>query len=105
SGLRVFGRGHGAPPKPVQNFVVLRGERDKNTDRRNAWLKWQLSPDPTGYVIYAGIAPDKLYTSVMVYSASEYYFRAMNRDRPYFFSIEAFNENGISARTPVVKAE
>jgi len=56
-------------------------------------------------VIYSGIAPDKLYTSVMVYSASEYYFRAMDRDRPYYFSIEVFNENGISPRTPVVKVE
>jgi xylan 1,4-beta-xylosidase len=100
SGLRVFGRGHGAKPGPVQGLVVLRGE----TDRRNAWIKWPLSADAQGYVLYAGLHPDRLYTSVMVYSAGEYTFRAMDRDRPYYFQIEAFNENGISARSAVVKS-
>ncbi len=101
SGLRVFGHGRGARPALVQNFVVLRGD----SDRRNAWLKWRMSPDATGYVIRAGIAPDKLYTSVMVYGANEYYFRAMDKSRGYYFQIEAFNENGISARSPTVRAE
>lgn len=101
SGLRVFGRGSGAAPKPVEGFVALRGE----SERRNAWLKWTASADATGYVIYCGIDPEKLYTSIMVYGANEYYFRAMDRDRPYFFQIEAFNENGISARSKVIRAE
>ncbi|MEW5978775.1 MAG: family 43 glycosylhydrolase [Acidobacteriota bacterium] len=101
SGLRVFGLGPGAKPGPVEGFVVLRGQ----SDRRNAWLKWRLSPDTTGYVIYAGVAPDKLYTSVMVYSAGEYYFRAMDTNRTYYFAIEAFNENGVSDLSSVVKAE
>ncbi len=56
-------------------------------------------------MILAGVVPDKLYTSVMVYSASEYYFRALDRERTYYFQIEAFNENGISDRSPTVKAE
>lgn len=98
SGLRVFGRGHGAKPGPVRRFVALRGE----SDPRNAWLKWQADPEATGYVIYAGIAPDKLYTSVMVYGASEYTFRALDHHRTYYFEIEAFNENGISPRSAVV---
>ena len=100
-GLRAFGRGHGAKPELVKNFVALRGE----SERRNAWLKWQVSPHATGYVIYAGVAPDKLYTSIMVYGANEYYFRAMDRSRPYYFRIEAFNEAGISTRSPVVAAQ
>ncbi|AIE87513.1 Endo-1,4-beta-xylanase D [Fimbriimonas ginsengisoli Gsoil 348] len=102
SGLRVFGKGNGERPKPVKGFVPLRGEV---TDKRNAWLKWQVSDDATGYVIYSGVAPDKVYTSVMVYGKNEYYFRAMDRDRAYFFQIEAFNENGISERTAVVKVD
>lgn len=101
SGLRVFGNGHGAKPSRVNGFVALRGE----SERRNAWLKWHTSPDATGYVIYSGIAPDKLYTSVLVYGANEYYFRAMDKSRPYYFAIEAFNENGISPRTAPVKVE
>lgn len=105
SGLRVFGNGHGAKPLPVKNFVVLRADEKSGADRRNAWLKWQVSPDATGYVVYSGIAPDKMYTSVMLYNVSEYYFRAMDKDKTYYFQIEAFNENGISARSPVLKAE
>ncbi len=105
SGLRVFGLGHGAKPKPVQNFVALRSSVEQGADRRNAWLKWAPNPDATGYVIRCGSDPKKLYTSVMVYGATEYYFRAMDRDRPYWFQIEAFNENGISSRSAVVRAD
>ena len=101
SGLRVFGNGNGAKPDTVKDFVVLRGD----TERRNAWLKWQPSNDAYAYNIYTGIAPDKLYTSIMVYNANEYYFSAMEKDMPYYFQIEAINENGVSARTQVVKVE
>ena len=48
---------------------------------------------------------DKLYTSIMVYGANEYYFNAMTRDAPYYFQIEAFNEAGISARSRVLEAK
>jgi hypothetical protein len=101
SGLRVFGYGKGQTPDTVKEFIALRGE----SERRNAWLKWKTVDNATGYTIYSGIAPDKLYTSVMVYGANEYYFRAMDKDKPYYFCIEAFNENGIGKRTAVIKAE
>jgi len=101
SDLRVFGKGQGKKPAPVRDFVVLRGE----SERRNAWLKWRSSDDATGYTIYMGIAPDKLYNNVMVYGSNEYYFRGMHRDTPYYFQIEAFNENGVGERTPVMKVD
>ncbi len=101
SGFRVFGKGEIARPKPVKNFVVLRADNVSGADRRSAWLKWQVSDDATGYVIYSGVAPDKLYTSTMVYGANEYYFNAMSRDVPYYFQIEAFNEGGLSERSTV----
>jgi hypothetical protein len=101
SGFRVFGRGQGEPPQPLQNFAALRGD----SEPRNAWLKWRQSPDATGYVIRSGIDPEKLYNSVMVYGVNEYYFRAMDRDVPYYFQIEAFNENGVSARTTPIRVE
>jgi hypothetical protein len=100
SGLRVFGLGHGAPPDAVTGLEVSRGA----SERRNAWLRWPASPRAVGYVIYAGASPDKLYTSVMIYGAVDYYFRAMDRDRAYYFQIEAFNENGISPRSEVIEA-
>lgn len=101
SGFRIFGRGHGAPPQPVQNFIALRGD----SEPRNAWLKWRQSPDATGYVVRSGVDPAKLYNSAMVYGANEYYFRAMDRDVPYYFQIESFNENGVSPRTAPIVAE
>ncbi|ASZ15016.1 family 43 glycosylhydrolase [Chitinophaga pendula] len=101
SGLRVFGKGPGAVPDTVQHFTVLRGD----SERRNAWLKWQVQDQSTGYVIYTGTAPDKLYTSIMVYGKNEYYFKAMERDQPYYFQIEPFNERGIGRRSAVVKVD
>lgn len=101
SGLRVFGKAVGAVPDTVQHFIVLRGD----SERRNAWLKWQVNEQATGYLIYTGTAPDKLYNSMMVYGINEYYFSAMEKDQPYYFQIEAFNENGIGKRTTVVKVE
>ena len=101
SGLRVFGNGNGALPDTVKHFIVLRTEADK----RSAWIKWQLTDNAIGYTIYTGTAPDKLYNNIMVYGSNEYYFKAMEKDQPYYFQIEAFNENGISKRTEIIKAE
>jgi xylan 1,4-beta-xylosidase len=100
-GLRVFGKGKGKAPEMVKQFIALRGD----AERRNAWLKWQMMDDATGYTIYSGIAPDKMYNSVMVFGKNEYYFRAMDIDRTYYFQIEAFNENGIGKRTAPQKVE
>lgn len=99
SGIRVFGKSPGTEPDTVKHFIVLRGD----SARRNAWLKWQWMDDAQGYVIYSGISPDKMYTSVMVYGKNEYYYTAMDRDRTYYFQIEAFNESGIGRRTKPVK--
>ena len=101
SGFRVFGNGNGARPDTVKNFIALRGD----SERRNVWLKWQVNDNATGYTIYFGETPDKLYNSVMVYNVNEYYLKALENDKPYYFRIEAFNENGISTGTQVIKAE
>lgn len=101
SGLRVFGNGTGDKPNEVKQFIVLRTEKDK----RSAWLKWSPVNNAYAYNIYMGIAPDKLYNCVMVYSANEYYCKAMDKEKPYYFTIEAINENGVSARSKVVKVE
>ena len=101
SGLRVFGNGNGSKPDTVQNFVVLRTEKDK----RSAWIKWRPVDNAFAYNIYLGTAPDKLYNCIMVYDANEYWLKTMDLEKPYYFSIEAVNENGVSSRTKVVKVE
>jgi len=94
SGLRAFGKGSGVKPDSVKQFIVLRSEHDP----RNALIKWIAVDRATGYNIYWGIAADKLYNNVMVYNDNQYYFKPMDRDRTYYFSIEAFNENGVSEK-------
>jgi len=101
SGLRVFGRGHGSIPEKVKELIVLRTENDK----RSAWLKWPVVDNATGYNIYLGTAPDKLYNCIMVLGRNEYWLKTMDKDLPFYFTIEAFNENGISERTQIIKSE
>lgn len=98
-GLRVFGKGSGAKPGMVSQFIVLRTEKDK----RSAWIKWSPAKGAYAYNIYVGVSPDKLYNCIMVHDANEYYFKAMDREVPYYFSIEAINENGVSERTKVIE--
>ncbi len=101
SGLRVFGNGSGDKPPAVRNFVVLRTEKDK----RGAWLKWYPVDNAYAYNIYYGTAPDKLYNSIMVYGSNEYWLKTMDKEIPYYFTIEAINENGIGLRGEVIKTE
>ncbi|WEK37073.1 MAG: family 43 glycosylhydrolase [Candidatus Pseudobacter hemicellulosilyticus] len=101
SGLRVFGQGHGSKPDTAKTFLVLRTEKDK----RSAWIKWSPVDNAFAYNIYTGIAPDKLYSCIMVHGSNEYYFKGMDKDLPYYFCIESINENGVSPRTAVIKVE
>lgn len=101
SGLRVFGNGNGSKPDTVKNFIVLRTEKDK----RSAWIKWQPIHNAYAYNIYMGTEPDKLYNCIMVYNANEYWLKSMDKEKTYYFSIEAINENGVSAKTKVIKVE
>lgn len=101
SGLRVFGNGNGSKPATVKDFIVLRTEKDK----RSAWIRWRPANDAYAYNIYFGTAPDKLYNSIMLYGVNDYFFKAMDKERTYYFCIEAINENGVSAKTSILKVE
>lgn len=94
SGLRVFGNGNGEKPAAVKQFMVLRTEKDK----RSAYIKWSPVDNAYAYNIYYGTSPDRLYNCVMVHDLNEYWFKAMDRGKTYYFTIEAINENGVSAR-------
>jgi xylan 1,4-beta-xylosidase len=101
SGLRVFGKGTGPLPDTVKQFIVLRTEKDK----RSAWIKWPPVNNAYGYNIYFGTAPDKLYNSIQVYDANDYWFKVMDKEKTYYFAIESLNENGTSPRTAVIKID
>ncbi|MDP4262756.1 MAG: discoidin domain-containing protein [Bacteroidota bacterium] len=101
SGLRVFGNGNGAKPDAVRTFFVLRTEKDK----RSGWIKWNPVSNAYAYNIYYGTAPDKLYNCIMVLQNNEYWFKAMDKLKTYYFSIEAINENGVSEKTRVIEVK
>jgi xylan 1,4-beta-xylosidase len=99
SGLRVFGNGNGAKPAAVKTFMVLRTEKDK----RSGWIRWNPVDNAYAYNIYYGTSPDKLYNCTMVHDANEYWFKAMDKEKKYYFSIESINENGVSERSKVIE--
>ena len=101
SGLRVFGNGNGAKPNQVKQFFVLRTEKDK----RSAYIKWSPVDNAYAYNIYYGTVPGKLYNCIMVHDANEYWFKAMDSKMPYYFRIEAINENGVSEKADGIKVE
>lgn len=101
SGLRVFGNGNGAKPSPVEGFIVLRTEKDK----RSAFIKWGPVDNAFAYNIYYGTHPEKLYTSIMVHSNNEYWMKAMDSQKTYYYCIEAINENGVSERSKVIEVK
>lgn len=105
SGFRIFGNGNGQKPLSVQNFVPLRSGPKIKGERRNVWFKWQQNENADGYVIYFGKSPYKMYGSIMVYGKNEYYFNGLDKSDAYYFQIEAFNNNGISEKSEIKKAE
>jgi hypothetical protein len=100
SDLRVFGVGNGKVPATVRNFTV-----NRHADRRDAMIRWDRQPTAQGYNVLWGIAPDKLYSSWMVYDNNELLLKSLSVDQTYYFAIEAFNENGVSSRSKVIKVD
>ena len=101
SGLRVFGNGNGAKPDVVKGFIVLRTEKDK----RSAFIKWKPVDNAFAYNIYYGTHPDKLYTSIMIHANNEYWMKAMDSQKTYYFCIESINENGVSEKSKTIEVK
>ena len=91
--IRVFGLGRGKKPATVKGFTVVR-----EADERNARISWKSVKGAQGYNVLWGVAPDKLYSSWMVYGDNLLDLRALTVGQKYYFAIESFNENGISQR-------
>ena len=99
SDIRVFGKGSGKVPKTPAKFTAVR-----DSDPRNAFVKWQKVPGATGYNILWGIAKDKLYQTYQVFAdqPESLEVRALTKGVSYYFAIEAFNENGVSVVSEAV---
>ncbi len=92
SGFRVFGRGDYEKPGKVYELIVARDQEDPAQVK----LSWPKASHATGYNIRYGIAPGKLYHQHIVYDDTTLTLGSLNADARYYFSIEAFNESGIS---------
>lgn len=90
--IRIFGKGYGNKPDAIQ---VLNVERNA-VDACKCCLSWNPVNGADGYIIRYGISPDKLYNSIQVLNDSaRLEFSSLDANRNYYFSIAAFNENGI----------
>jgi hypothetical protein len=93
SGLRVFGK---CANRTAANAVTsIRAERQPD-DRRIVHLNWEQSPEAMGYLIHFGTQPDKLYQHYMVYGINDLIIKSLHAGEPYYFTIDAFNESGIT---------
>lgn len=90
SGLRVFGIGGGEKPASVSEVSA------QYTDSMTAKLHWSAADGAMGYDVKYGIAPDKLYSSHMVYECAELLLTTLNRGQQYYVRIDSFNESGIT---------
>lgn len=100
SGLRVFGLGEGRAPGTPRNLTV-----ERKTDRRNALIAWDKQPGAQGYNVLWGIAPNKLYSSWLVYDDNSLEMRGLTTGQEYYFTVEAFNVNGVSGRAKIIRME
>ena len=98
SDLRVFGKGNGKLPQIVSSFRAIRDI----ADGRIVTLTWKRNKDATGYNIRYGIQPDKLYLNYQVLNTDSVTIRSLRGQQAYYFSIDAFNENGITKGKKII---
>lgn len=101
SGFRVFGKGDGDAPAEVTQLDVSR----PSDNRRQVQLEWDEAKGAVGYTISFGVDPDKLYHNYMVYDDTSVTINTLNSEQEYYFTIESFNENGITQSEVLEKAK
>jgi hypothetical protein len=94
-GFRVFGKDiNGELPKEVSGFQTKR----QSADQRRILLNWDKQDNTTGYIVRWGVQENQLKHAVMVFT-NQLEAGYFNRDSRYYFSIDAFNETGITNGT------
>lgn len=100
SDIRIFGKGRGEEPASVQGLAAERIDMG-----RSARLSWNKVDGAQGYNVRWGIAPDKLYSSWLLYEDTELELRCLLAGQEYHVQIEAFNENGISQASGIIRID
>ncbi len=99
AGLRVFGNGGGKAPSEVKSLSLKRSE----TDRCVVDVSWPKIPGVVGYNIRYGTSKDKLYQNYQVLGTEQVTIRSLNAQQKYYFTIDAFNENGVTKSTSITE--
>jgi len=74
-------------------------------DRRDVTLQWEKSDNATGYNISFGVNKNKLYHNYIVYNNTKLEIDSLNAGQAYYFSIESFNENGITPGEMIISVD
>jgi xylan 1,4-beta-xylosidase len=101
AGLRVFGKGDGPVLKPVDDLKLER----QATDRCVVKLQWGHNPGAYGFNVRYGTQKDKLYQNYLFYGGDSLTIRNLNSNLKYYFTIDAFNDNGITKGKKIVEVE
>jgi len=99
SGFRAFGKGAGPLPGRITSFTAQRNLQDK----RSVSLSWSKADHATGYNISYGTSGNKLYLDHMVYGDTTLVINNLNSNLDYYFTIESFNENGITPNQQIIR--
>ncbi len=95
SGLRFFGSGLGHAPPRAAGIEV---QRDA-ADGRQATISWRPVSGADGYIVRYGIAKDKMFSSYQVYDSKTLPIHTLNVGVPYFFTVDTFNDTGVTPGT------
>lgn len=97
--LRVFGKGGGKAPPAVNDLKM----EHSPSDRCVVKLNWTMPAGATGFNVRYGTAKDKLYQNYEVLGTDSVTIRSLNANEKYYFTIDAFNENGITKGVAVME--
>jgi len=100
-GLRLFGSGLGHAPAIVNELKVRRD----TMDGRQADISWSPVAGADGYVIRYGIARNRLFTSYQVNGETSVHIHTLNVGVPYFFTVDSFNDTGVTKGLDIVGAK
>ena len=102
SGLRVFGKGSGTPPQRVAGVSA----QQDTVDARHAMVGWKASARAEFYIVRVGVNPKELNLDYQVYDgATSLTVPALNAGVPYFVTVDAVNESGITSGSAPVRMQ
>lgn len=97
--FRIFGKGTGRTPQAVNDFTITRNP----SDPCNVSLSWNPVSGAQGYIVRYGIAKDKLYNHFQIWEGTTLESSNLNSGVTYYFTIDTYNENGITVGKAVKK--